>query len=387
MASVRDRILEKASRARVPIMCSFELLPVCNLKCKMCYVRKSMDEVQKAGGLKDAAWWLELAKEAEECGLLYPLITGGEPFLHPGFAEILSGTLQMGMQTSINSNGTLIDQDWADFLNKNRPTRVNITLYGASEESYQNLCGNGDAYRKVRNAVELLKKYNIPVKFNASITPDNVGDMEAMIAYAKEQKSPIQVATYMFPPIRRDSTLVGQNDRLTPEQAAFARVRSDYLQNDPDWFLIQADRYQRFVPLDQRPWDMGESGERPMRCRAGLCSLWVDWQGNFINCGMYGSASTSLQGKSFREAWNEIVEQTAQVRYRSKCLSCPNEPLCHPCIAMISNECGNLTGRPEYMCEMNQALQRYYREFVEKYYPDRIPQKVYQQDQFDTCEI
>ena len=124
-----------------------------------------------------------------------------------------------------------------------------------------------------------------------------------------------------------------------------------------------------------------------MRCRAGLCSLWVDWQGNFINCGMYGSASTNLQGKSFREAWNEIVEQTAQVRYRSKCLSCPNEPLCHPCIAMISNECGNLTGRPEYMCEMNQALQRYYREFVEKYYPDRIPQKVYQQDQFDTCEI
>lgn len=387
MNKVQDRILEKASRARIPIMCSFELLPVCNLKCKMCYVRKSMDDVQRAGGLKDAAWWLGLAKEAAAEGLLYPLLTGGEPFLHPQFGEILAGMLDLGLQVSINTNGTLIDRRWAEFLSLHRPTRINLTLYGASEDSYRRLCGSAEAFGKVRRAVDLLKEYHIPLKFNASITPDNGADLPDMIAYAKEQECPIQVATYMFPPIRRDSTLVGRNDRLSPEEAALARVTADHLQSDPRWFVAQAQRYRHFVPLDQKPWEMGKPSERPMRCRAGLCSLWVDWQGNFMNCGMYGSARTSPEGTSFRRAWEQIVAQTAAVRYAPDCLSCPNEPLCHPCIAMISNECGAHTGRPEYMCQMNQALAHHYQQFVRKYYPDIEPQSVITQDPTDTCEI
>ena len=109
MSKIQDRILEKASYARIPIMCSFELLPVCNLQCKMCYVRKSMDHVRKNGGLKDGDWWLELAREGVKQGLLYPLLTGGEPFLHPDFDRILAGMLDMGLQVSINTNGTMID--------------------------------------------------------------------------------------------------------------------------------------------------------------------------------------------------------------------------------------------------------------------------------------
>lgn len=366
MQSIKDRLIEKASREQFPIMSAFELLPVCNLKCKMCYVRKSMEDVQNAGGIKDAKWWLNVAKDAAEYGLLYPLLTGGEPFLHPEFDKILSGMLNMGLQVSVNSNGTLIDKKWAAFLSENRPTRINITLYGASEESYQRLCGDGNAYRKVRRAVEYLKEYGIPVKFNASITPDNVKDIEQMISFAKDQNAPIQVATYMFPPTRRDKSMVGQNARLSPDEAALARVTADYMQTNPDWFITQAKRYEAFVPLEQNPWEQGERGEKGMRCRAGLCSLWVDWQGNFMNCGMYGSVKTNIENKTFKQAWDEIVDQTVKVRYTPDCISCPNEPLCHPCIAMIHNECGTHSGRPEYMCQMNQSLAKYYKQFVKE---------------------
>lgn len=387
MDSIRDRILEKASRGRIPVISSFELLPVCNLSCKMCYVRKSMAEVRQAGGLKDGKWWLDLARDAAECGLLYPLLTGGEPLLHPDFKEIYMGMLDLGMQVSINSNGTLIDREWAEFFGKHRPTRINITLYGASEESYRNLCGDGSAYRKLREAVALLKEYGVRIKFNASITPQNVNDLEALISYAKDQNVPIQVATYMFPPLRRDENMVGQNDRLSPEDAALARVTADYLQGDPEWFLAQAERYRRFVPLENRPWEQGVTYEKGMRCRAGLCSLWVDWQGNFMNCGMYSSAQTSLEGKTFQQAWQEVVEQTAAVRYSPDCLGCPNEHLCHPCIAMIQNECGHHQGRPEYMCQMHQALADYYDQFVREHYPNRTSKVVIVQDPMDTCEL
>ena len=387
MNSIRDRILEKASRGRIPVVSAFELLPVCNLNCKMCYVRKSMAEVRQAGGLKDGKWWLDLARDAAQCGLLYPLLTGGEPLLHPDFKEIYLGLLDLGMQVSINSNGTLIDREWAEFFGNHHPTRINITLYGASEESYRNLCGDGSAYRKVREAVLLLKEYGVHIKFNASITPQNVHDVEALISYAKEQNVPIQVATYMFPPLRRDENMVGQNDRLPPEEAALARVRADYLQGDPEWFLAQAARYSRFVPLEERPWEQGSTYEKGMRCRAGLCSVWVDWQGNLLNCGMYSSVNISPEGKTFAQAWEEVADGTAAVRYGPDCLGCPNEHLCHPCIAMIQNECGSHHGRPEYMCQMNQALAHYYEAFVREHYPNRTSKMVITQESPDTCEL
>lgn len=91
----------------------------------------------------------------------------------------------LGMQISINSNASLIDQKMAKWLSGHTPSRINITLYGASEETYQKLCGNGEAFLKVKNAVKWLKHYGIPVKFNASITPQNVQDLEQMIFFCK----------------------------------------------------------------------------------------------------------------------------------------------------------------------------------------------------------
>ena len=352
---------------RIPLAGSFELLPVCNLHCKMCYVRKSMAEVNALGGLLPAEQWLDWARQARDEGLLYPLLTGGEPFLHRDFQEIFAKMLEMGLQVSINSNGTLIDEPMAKWLGRHRPTRINITLYGASEESYQNLCGDGDAYNRVRRAVEWLKQYGVPVKFNCSVTPENVGDLEGIMAYAKSVDSPIQVATYMFPPVRRDVSMIGKNHRLSPEDAALARVKADWLQSDPKWFLGQAERYRHFVEITDDMLKELASGEpQEMHCRAGRCSFWIDWQGNIANCGMYSSAKFSLKGRCFAEAWEQVVDETEQVRYSPVCTNCPNYHLCHACIAMVYNECGDRNGRPDYLCRMNAASARLYQEYAKR---------------------
>ena len=303
--------------------------------------------------------------QARDCGLLYPLLTGGEPFLRNDLCEILSGMQQMGLQVSINSNATLIDEPTARWLGKHRPTRINITLYGSSEESYQRLCGDGSAFGRVRKAVEYLKKYNVPVKFNSSITPENVRDMEEIISYAKSVGSPIQVATYMFPPIRRDAAMAGKNHRLSPEEAGLTRVRADWLQNEPDWFRGQAARFSRFVPItDEMLASQGEGESREMSCRAGRCSFWLDWQGNMGNCGMYTSVKVPAKGRNFADVWKEVAELTAKVRYCPVCSNCPNRWLCHSCIAMVYCESGDQDGRPDYLCKMNAAAARYYQEYA-----------------------
>lgn len=258
----------------------------------------------------------------------------------------------------------MIDHKTAAWLGEHIPTRINITLYGASEESYEKLCGNGDAYRKVRNAVQWLKEYHVPVKFNTSITPYNVQDLKAMIQYAKSAGSPIQVASYMFPPVRRDNSMVGKNDRLSPEEAGLTRVKADFWQNDPQWFRGMAERFRHFVPLEDCTFEPQEGRKMRMSCRAGHCSFWLDWQGNMMNCGMYGSAKLPLEGRRLGDVWKELREQTHSIRYAPVCASCPNQPLCHSCIAMVRNECGATDGRPEYICRMNQAAAKYYQEYT-----------------------
>lgn len=367
MSDISKRLWAKAGMMQLPLAGSFELLPVCNLQCRMCYVRKSMAQVNAMGGLLSAEQWLDWADQARQEGMLFPLLTGGEPLLHRDFPRILSGMQEMGLQVSINSNGTLIDESMAKFLGQHRPTRVNITLYGASEETYEQLCGDADAYRRVRRGVELLKQYEVPVKFNASITPENRKDLTQMIGYAKSLHSPIQVATYMFPPVRRDPGLVGQNHRLSPEEAAEARVEADWLQNEPKWFLYQAERYSRFVePTEPMLTAQAAMAPGEMTCRAGRCSFWIDWQGNIGNCGMYASVKLPLQGRSVSEAWKQVVSETDRVRYSPVCTNCPNFHLCHACIAMVYNECGDSSGRPEYLCRMNAASARLYREYAKR---------------------
>ena len=124
MTKISDKLWNRAGTMRVPLTGAFELLPICNLNCKMCYVRKSPAEVEQLGGLIPAEQWLDWARQARDAGMLYPLLTGGEPFVRQDFFEIYAGMQKMGLQISINSNGTLITQDIAKWLGKHRPVRI-----------------------------------------------------------------------------------------------------------------------------------------------------------------------------------------------------------------------------------------------------------------------
>ena len=107
---LEERLVISATRKRIPLGGSFELLPLCNMNCRMCFLRLSPEEMRAQGRLRTADEWLSLAREAKEAGMLFLLLTGGEPFLYPEFDRLYRGLSEMGLFLTLNTNGTLITE-------------------------------------------------------------------------------------------------------------------------------------------------------------------------------------------------------------------------------------------------------------------------------------
>ena len=55
--------------------------------------------------------WIHLGQKARDAGMLYLLLTGGEPLLWPDFWELYDALYEMGLLIGINTNGSLIDDN------------------------------------------------------------------------------------------------------------------------------------------------------------------------------------------------------------------------------------------------------------------------------------
>lgn len=349
-----EYLYRKASREGVPIGGTFELSPVCNFACRMCYVRKTSQEVSRSPRpILTLDRWLEIAREARERGLLYLLLTGGEPLLWPDFWTLYEELVRMGFLVSINTNGSLIDGAAIRRLKRFPPRRVNITLYGASDETYEAQCMAKGMFTRVTEAIEGLRQAGVLVKLNGTLTPRNVGDLDALVAYAGSRKLILETTTYLFPPVRRDPSMTGVNQRFTPEDAARHHLRIFRLQNGEERYRAYLKNIRNgAVPPPGLDESCVDPADGRIRCRAGRASFWITWDGWLTPCGMMPEPKVDLTGRTFGAAWEELIRLSGELRLSGVCAECPDQQLCHSCAAMALAETGSASGIPTYLCRM-----------------------------------
>lgn len=344
-----SRLHQKAGVKKIPLSGTFELSPLCNMSCKMCYIKMTAEEQKAKDWLRSKEDWLQLAREAMQEGMLFLLLTGGEPFFWPDFRELYENLHEMGLCISINSNGTLIDETVVNWLKKYPPVRINITLYGASDETYERMCGKKDGFSKVKKAITLLQEAGITVKLNCSLTPYNEKDLAKMVAFADQRGLILEVATYMFPPVRKDENMTGYNKRFTPEDTAKNTIRAGILQNGEDTFH-QFLLNNQFPVLERR--ECSDIEGDVMRCRAGRSTFWVSWDFKLLACGMMTTPQEDLQLGKFKDTWMRLTESVEAIRLSAECQECPVKERCQTCAAMALAETGAFDGKPEYRCKM-----------------------------------
>ena len=127
--TIEKRLYTKSFMSKTPISAVFELTPFCNMNCDMCFIRLPYERIEKLGGLKDISFWLNKAKVLRQEGVLFLLLTGGEPLLYPDFKALYIELVKMGFIVSVNTNGTLINQEIADCFKKYKPRKINVKVH------------------------------------------------------------------------------------------------------------------------------------------------------------------------------------------------------------------------------------------------------------------
>ena len=353
----------KGKRLGLPVAGTFELTARCNFNCPMCYVHLTQEQVDARGRELTARQWLEIAREARDRGMIFALLTGGEPLVRKDFFEIYKGMKELGLVISVNSNGSMLQGEILEKFLEDPPARFNISLYGGSNETYRNMCGI-PAYDRVKENIRALRQAGVDVSLNLSITPYNRQDLERIHADAQELDVNVRASSYMYPPVRVDDEAYGGGNRLSPTESAQCAVEWDMLRFSEEEFKFRAEGMSRLVAVEQEgcPVEEGEG----ITCRAGSTSFWITWDGRMLPCGMMVTPEVYPLRDGFGPAWDALRAQTAVLRMPGACKTCDHRELCNVCAAVCYTETGRFDGLPTYICEKTHEAVRITREKYEE---------------------
>lgn len=350
---IKQFLYRKGAAKRIPVSGTFELTSRCNLNCKMCYVHMTPDQQERVGRELTAQEWIQLGRDAVKEGMVYLLLTGGEPFLRPDFREIYTELIKMGLLISINTNATLLTPELMECFANYRPERVNVSVYGMSSCTYGVLCANASGFENAMDGILRLKRAGIQVNLNTTFTRLNVGDMGQIVGFAKEHQIPIRMAAFVFPPVRNDQTVVDDSIYLSPEELGEASTRFDLMTMDEK----QLERRKNAVRNCQNDQQVEEGilEDRVSSCMAGRGAFWISWDGKMYPCGMLPDYSEDVAELGFAESWHRTCANINDILIPKECMQCNLKPLCASCGAVIKSVRKDGERVPTDMCRRTKA--------------------------------
>lgn len=147
----------------------------CNLRCKYCSHFSSSGEVDDDLSTSE---WLQFFDELGRIGVFYMCIQGGEPFVRKDLKQLIEGIVKNRMRFNILSNGTLITDEMAAFLDSTgRCDSVQVSIDGSTSSVHDSFRGKGNFEKAIRG-IEHLRNNDVPVDVRVTIHRQNVADLE-----------------------------------------------------------------------------------------------------------------------------------------------------------------------------------------------------------------
>ncbi|HXZ20528.1 MAG TPA: radical SAM protein [Candidatus Acidoferrales bacterium] len=337
-------IHERHFGRRAPVEVSIEVTRRCPLECLHCYNNLPMGDSAARGQEMTLEEHCRLLDELVEAGTLWILYTGGEIFGRKDFLEIYTEAKKRGFLVTLFTNGTLITPRIADHLVEWRPFGIEITLYGATRETYEALTRVPGSYDRCMRGIRLLAERNLPLKLKTVPTTINVHEVYEMKRMAEEEFH----VEFKFDPLvnpRIDCSRSPLAVRLSPEDAVALDFRE----------VTRAEEYGKL--LDR---ELGASivptpdDNHRYFCGGGMNGCAIDPTGNMSICVISHQQDYSIRSKGFREGWEgRLLEIRNQPRTRPTiCDRCQIKSICGMCPANGELENGDPESPVDFLCQV-----------------------------------
>jgi len=312
------RIINSILFRRGPIYVHFGITHRCNLRCRMCNIRRdhpkdelSLDEIGRSFGI------------LKKLGVIYASIGGGEPFLRKDLPEVVRMLIAKDMRVRVLTNGTIIDGEFTARLISAGLKEVSVSLDSLDNETQSYITGDKDALKR---SVETIKLFSRALKgkrrlllINTVVSPLNIDELPMLHEFAKANGYfisfvPIEAASssefsFRGKALGKLERIYGYLERL--KSSGKSRIFNSSL------FLRKSAEYMR-------------TGRRNWKCDAGRLYYSLDPAGHLSACHNY-PAILSLPEM---EAENTDILKAAMERCKSLTDSCKG--CMRPCWAELS---------------------------------------------------
>ena len=315
--------LNAIARTRgLPLHGTFELTPLCNLNCRMCYVHLTEKQLSQTGKrLLTVQQWKHIMEQAVAAGMISAAFTGGEALTYPGFDELYLFLQERGVTVSIKSNGILMTRERVDFFKRNPTGGIQITLYGSDDDSYEETAGVR-CFEAAISGIRRVKEAGLPLEVSITPTKPALKNMEALLALADSLDVPVGISSGLFPAREETGRDTDPLQLSLDEYVQIYKMRAR-MQN------------LKLTPVCEQdiPWPEGEDAPaRGLPCGGGRSSFAVHWNGTMHPCLSLNSICADILSTPFAEAWRTVHASAASYPFPGKCIGCEYRSACTPCV-------------------------------------------------------
>ncbi|MEJ2101890.1 MAG: radical SAM protein, partial [Desulfobacterales bacterium] len=298
---------------RIPIGGSIEVTYRCNNKCVHCYNNLPLHD--KEARRKELSYeeHCRILDQIAESGCLWLLFTGGEIFARKDFLDIYTYAKQKGFLVTLFTNGTLITTEIADYLMQLRPFNIEITLYGNTQKTYEQVTGVPGSFARCMRGIRLLAERKLPLKLKTMAISSNKHELWDMKHFVEDELG----LEFKFDAIinpRCDFSLRPLDVRLSPEEV----VKID---------LQDAKRVEELRNVIKRNiefFDIEKTGKAVWQCGSGVTAFAIDPSGLLRMCIFFQNDGYDLVKGNFKEGWEQFLYNLRQTKIskETKCTGC-----------------------------------------------------------------
>jgi len=333
-----NRMAEASSGRRVPLSGTIELTNRCPLNCSHCYNNLPMDDIAARKRELSTQEYFDVLDQISETGCLWLCLSGGEIFARRDFFDIYEHAKKRGFIITLFTNGILIDERIADRLAELKPFSIEITLYGRTKETYEELTRIPGSWAKCMRGIDLLLERKLPLKLKTVAVSVNKHEVFAMKEFSESLGVEFKFDAMMNPRIDCSSSPLAV--RLTPVEAVELDLRDAF----------RSDAWRAFAA---KPTPAPPPGEAALiyDCGGGVNSWAIDPYGNLTICVLSHVDNFNLREYTFAEAWDFLQGPRSKRATRpTKCTSCGMKSVCGMCAAQGELENQDAESPVDFLC-------------------------------------